>query len=188
MTAVVGFIDKDKSYIAADSQVTDWILKEDMSDSKIFKFNNFLLGASGKLKVINAIENWTAPDRGRNETLDTYIRSTVKKSLRELFEREEIAGISDGVLKNTGSDILIVTDEHVYILGGDFSIYRLYRNYASIGSGCMVCNGALAFYNEYEDKLKDVKIEDVLKQAIVIASQQVTGINDNIKVLSRSKK
>lgn len=188
MTAILGFIDEKKTYMVCDSQVTTWYKKGNLVDSKIFEKEEFLIGAAGKLKTINALDCWECPERKKSESLDSYIRISVRRSLRELFEREEVAGVADGKLKSTESDILIITNEGVYYIDPGLAIYRVDQNYGAIGSGDLVCEGAIGFYEKFRDHFTDLKVEDIMRAAIRLSSQTVEGVNDNIKILTRNKK
>lgn len=189
MTTILGYIDKDKSYVAADDCVSSWHRREDMKESKIFKYEDFMIGVTGRLKAINSLEEWSCPERGKKESLDDYIKITIKRSLRELFEKTELAGISDNILKDTDSTLLIVTNENIYYLNEDMSIYKVKVNFGAIGSGEEVGLGSLGLYQKLQEEGKmELSTREILEKTISLCSQFCIGVSSNAHILERSKK
>ena len=174
MTVILGYIDDNKRYICADTQISSSYHKQYMIDSKIFKYNDFFLGVSGRIKLINAFNYWNPPKRKRGQYIHDYIEHTLIKSIQSLFKKEKVVGEEKGILDDTQSKIMIVTDSGIYIIQSDFSVYETLDNFAAIGCGDAAGFGALSMFH----KLKKSKYRNISLDTYKALQMVVETVSD----------
>lgn len=154
--------------------------------SKIHKFKEFIIGGTGNLKSIDVLVDWKPPKRSKRQSLDSYIRTTLLESLESFLTKSRVMGRDKEIpdFEKVGAEYLVVCESGVYIIGVDFSCFRIKDNFYAIGQGGEIALGAMEcwFRTHQIPECKEF-IKPMLVDAVKIASKYCPNVGGQVRIL-----
>jgi len=181
MTCIIGLIKEGVGYIAGDMCVSYGDSEKITTTSKVFNNNGVLIGCCGSLRVINCINNGmslksivtTAEDV--EDLAFGFVEELIRVGLKYKFIKS-----NDGELELPGnSDILLIWDSKIVMVGSDLSYIVLKDPYAAIGMPDHA-EGMLAA-NYKKDPIKNISL------AMEMAAKSNSGVSKEHTVLSEEQ-
>lgn len=171
MTCIIGYLKDSVVHIAADSQITCGLKRDESNYDKILINGDIIAAFSGNLHCVVALEtefNKMQSDKVINLKEDIY--DAFLKPARDLMKRREMAenALNFRVLL-AKKDVLLETDTH-------YGLLTVSEKHC-IGSGAQYAIGSL----DALDRTSKLSLEQKMKMSIIIASHNDVGTNDNIK-------
>ena len=169
MSIVVALKDKDRFWLAADSQVTVGGTKDTISHRHSYKiFNNFLsiVGSVGYLRDINIISTMDSsliPERNlltNTVSFNTIVRDVVPNLFEELNNNGRLIKTEDGLLM-AASEFIIAYQDQCYQIFQDGTVIEVV-DMAAIGSGGYVAENANLILKDVADDSMSI-IERLIK-------------------------
>jgi ATP-dependent protease HslVU (ClpYQ) peptidase subunit len=146
MTVIVGVIEGGKAWIGGDSALSDMETHELIAcvNQKVFRVGEFVIGCAGSARVGDALRySFDPPKHPRRMDVGRYMRTAfingVRDTLRAAGTLQQFQGI-DGA----DSTILVGYRGRLFIIEGDLHVHEAIDDYAAVGSGGAVANGALS--------------------------------------------
>jgi ATP-dependent protease HslVU (ClpYQ) peptidase subunit len=146
VTCIIGVIDGGKAWVGGDSALSDMTTHELIAcvNQKVFKVGECVIGVSGSARVADAMRyNLETPKHPRRmdpaRYMRTYFIDAVRDCLRKAGSLQSVHGV-DGC----EAHVLIGYRGRLFIIEGDLHIHEALDDYAAVGSGSSVANGALA--------------------------------------------
>ena len=182
MTCIVGLVDKTtkecKIYMGADGQGTDAYVKEARQDTKCFRKNGMLIGASGCYRTIQILKyHIDIPDYTGGcpeefmvkEFIPAYVEAANKHGV--LKEKDKVLSI--------GSRVLVGFDKHIFQVDTDLQVGSKIAGYAAIGSGQEVALGSL-----YSTKAQPARTR--IRKALDAATAIIPSVGPPFRIISMS--
>lgn len=189
MTVIVGYSNEGRYSMACDSCVSIDGRIVEKSTSKIYKFKEFIIGGTGNLKSIDVLVDWKPPKRSKRQSLDSYLRTTLLESLESFLTKSRVMGRDKEIpdFEKVGTEYLIVCESGIYIIGVDFSCFRIKDNFYAIGQGGDVALGAMEcwFRTHQSPECKEF-IKLMLVDAVKIASKYCPNVGGKIIYLDNN--
>lgn len=139
MTTIIGITHKDGVLMAADRAAFLGTQRETLTEPKIIRFNNVLIGVAGTLLVFQRVKaNIINPPsyRGVNH---------VYKDIAEV-SRNIATTMKTAPQHEQNAEFLVAIDGKLYTVLSDGTYLEAQRGYAAIGSGAAYALGALRVY------------------------------------------
>ncbi|MHA1866844.1 MAG: hypothetical protein ACTSXD_02125 [Candidatus Heimdallarchaeaceae archaeon] len=180
MSCVVGIKYKDKIYMGADSCVTkggDRVLT--LTDPKIFRRKQFLIGFCGELRVGQFLKHTNIP-----KDIDTVDK--LVEFMKTIFENEGFIRKGkdfDEPTLSVEAEFIVAYHGRIYIIGADLSVIEDGKNdYCAIGSGADFALGSL-----YTTKNQKVNPRKRLIRALKSSAYFDPGVSSPFRVYSITK-
>ena len=146
MTVIVGVIDGGKAWIGGDSALSDVHNHELIAcvNSKVFRVGEFLVGCSGSARVADALRySFDPPKHPRRMDPARYMRTAFINAVRDTLRAAGTLQQQHGV-DGCEANVLIGYRGRLFIIEGDLHVHEAIDDYAAVGSGGSVANGALS--------------------------------------------
>lgn len=179
MTCIVAVSKGGDVWMAGDLMGSNGFTKRVYKDSKVFVNGDFILGYTDSFRMGQILEYcWSQPPRAEGMTDKQYLHISVIPSMKEVLITNGF-GSSDG-REDIGGNFLIGYNGQIYEMQCNFSILR-HEEFAAVGSGEFHAIGALeVLYNS------DTHPEDMVVEAIRVASKYVTSVSEECTVVTTS--
>lgn len=161
MTCVVGFVDRGRVWIGADScgsGGTDYHIRK---DTKVFRNNNMIFGFTTSFRMGQLIQNsLKIPPHPVGMGDFKYLTTLFIDSVLECFKGKGFAAIKENVV--SGGDFLVGYRKTLYVVYSDFQVGISSGQCDSVGCGYAYALGAMKVM-EKENILPQEKIIRALK-------------------------
>lgn len=176
MTVIVGLEHEGKVYVGGDSQVTSGNGgKYTLSQRKVFRIDDFLIGVAGNWRAGNLLELYLPP------LLEIYKESSSDVDWPKLSVEHRVFMLAcqfrdilmdNGVVADSRGcvdcEFIVGHKGELYTVNCDFAVMRMSCGYTAIGSGSQFAMGALATFEQLRYRISDPstvehKIIDVLE-------------------------
>jgi len=162
MSVVIGYETDDGTWLAADAAVSTEI-ETFFMDGKLFSVNGIGFGAVGAHRPAQVLEHFldVLPPHHERDVVEWAVKVLVP-SMLQIFEEQKVPVEDD----DCPLTILIAVNGQLLMLQNDWSVYRPFDNYASIGSGGLIACGAL-----YALRQLSIPAEDMVELAVEAATE-----------------
>lgn len=176
MTTLAAFQGNGWAVIGCDSRASDEGGRAmDLATPKVVKNGDYLIAVSGASRGGNIAQfGWTppAPPQTTNtNTLDKFMTKRFIPSLRKAFIDAGYDAKDDGDAAWQDSSLLISVRGRIYPIWNDYSWDRDVRNIYYGGSGGDVALGAMAALGITKCADNPAKAEEVIRKAVVLATE-----------------
>ena len=159
MTAVAGFAKNGTVYMAADSLGSSGGVKDEIIGSKLIKRDNFLFGYTDSFRFGDILRyNFNPPYHRSSVPITEYIVTSFIPTLRQCLEDHKYVDTTPG---GESGHFLAGYQGHLFEIQSDFSILESTSNYASVGSGFLLCLGSMCTSVQHDISPKDVVINAI---------------------------
>lgn len=144
MTCIVGYVEKEKVYIGGDSAGADVSTYEACvrADEKVFKKNGMVFGFTTSFRMGQIIRYcFNPPEQSSKKTDYEYLCSDFIDALVKCFKDKGFATIKNSVV--SGGVFLMGYRGNLYLLGNDFQVAQMAKDYHACGCGISYALGAL---------------------------------------------
>jgi ATP-dependent protease HslVU (ClpYQ) peptidase subunit len=142
MTCIVGIERNGKCYLGGDRAGSDDWSIEQVTEPKIFKVNDLIIGYTSSFRFGQLIQYQMPEVKVVGEMPDIiYLSAVVAKEIRKLLKDDGYAAITNN--EEVGGIALIGFNGKIYRLQGDYSVVRSGTGFNAVGSGDMVAKGAM---------------------------------------------
>jgi len=181
MTCIIGIKHKDKIYIGGDRRTTWGLQFLVTKESKVFKSENFIIGACGSVRESQILKHVFKPPifNEKTEDLMSYLCGSWSKKLIETF-------IEHGTYKTKepyGGDggLILGYKSRLFVTSSDLSFMEPIEDYVCHGSGAYHAS-AVMDYLKSKGSFDDP--EKVIEEAIKIAAGRIWSVDDQVDILS----
>jgi ATP-dependent protease HslVU (ClpYQ) peptidase subunit len=146
MTCIVGVIEGGKAWLGGDSALSDMHTHELIAcvNQKVFRVGDFLVGVCSSARVADVLRySFDPPKHPRRMDPARYMRTVVVDAMRDALRKAGALSHVHGV-EGVDANILIGYRGRLFIVEGDLHIHEALDDYAAMGSGGAVANGALS--------------------------------------------
>lgn len=147
MTCIVGIKTDDNVLIAGDLQGSSYYVKQDRSDTKVFRVGDFIFGMSGSYRDINLLKYRLKIPRAFDGHTDEFIHIDFLDAVRQVLRDQGAEIVKDSVSRTHSNILFAYIDANkkprLMCIQGDYQIAETAFDYAAIGSGMEVALGAL---------------------------------------------
>lgn len=146
MTVIVGVIEGGKAWLGGDSALTDMGTHELIAcvNQKVFRVGEFVIGCSGSARVSDALRYaFDPPKHPRRMDPARYMRTAFINGVRDTLRAAGALQQHQGI-EGCEAHILIGYRGRLFIIEGDLHVHEAIDDYAAVGSGGSVANGALS--------------------------------------------
>jgi len=187
MTLIIGYVGKDKSYIASDSMGSNGYSGSIYKNKKIFMIgDDILAGGCGSYKELQLLEkDFTPPKRNVGESASGYMYNQFAHALKKFFKEHETLRNKDGVIDNMRSEFIFIYEGSIYKWQGDLALLETVLPYDTTGSGEVYAHAVMA---TFENAKSDLSVEDRLKLAIDLTSDYIVSVGGKHDILIMDNK
>jgi ATP-dependent protease HslVU (ClpYQ) peptidase subunit len=146
VTCIVGVIDGGKAWVGGDSALSCVETHELIAcvNQKVFRVGDFLIGVSGSARVGDVLRYRLVPPKPpRRMDPARYMRTDFMDAVRETLRKNGTMALLHAV-ESCEATILIGYRGRLFIIESDLHIHEAIDDYAAVGSGGSVANGALS--------------------------------------------
>lgn len=146
MTCIVGVIEGGKAWVGGDSALSDMDTHELIAcvNQKVFRVGEYLIGCSGSPRVGDALRySFDPPKHPRRMDVSRFMRTSFINGVREALKHAGALQVHQGV-EGCEAHVLIGYLGRLFIIEEDLHIHEAIDEYAAVGSGGAVANGALS--------------------------------------------
>jgi ATP-dependent protease HslVU (ClpYQ) peptidase subunit len=163
MTCIVGFIDKGKVIIGADSAAVSDFDITIRKDAKVFKNGEFVIGCTSSFRMIQLLRFSFKPPYINEKELYEYMCTAFIDEVRTCFKNGGyLQKYTDGDEK--GGTFLVGYKNRLFIIDDDFQVGESTNEFDSVGCGSNYALGAL-YACSNNDMLATEKVLLALKAA-----------------------
>lgn len=177
MTCVVAVTDGTTVTMGGDSCFSDDTTHGTIKHPKVFRVGEFVIGASGSLRVMQTIRYSFEPPPPPARNVDRYMSTEFVAALRDALRAAGTLKIKNGVEESPESDLLVGLRGRIYLVQEDFQATRCQGDYLAIGSGDLVALGAL-------EVTKDWEARDRVHAALKASAKHCTGVSGPFRYVS----
>lgn len=171
MTVVATVKTNNSVLMAADSFMGDGNRLMRDTEPKIWRNGDFLFGAAGDVRVMQAIRYaYAAPDHPEAMNIDAYMIWTFPQALRTFLDDHGFLVEEDTKRRRAELELLVVYQGRIWEIDGDVSAVEVPEVFNAIGSGSEVCRAALHALKGREAP------RDVLLKAMEITAYHVRSV------------
>ena len=189
MSVIVGITDGKNITMGCDSYISGDNEKFELSESKIIKKNNILIGVSGTMRGLQLLKyqlNLTTQEHlSEIEDItisdEEYICNFLVNTIKEIFFNNQYT-IKVDDQENHCDNYLIGYKGKLYTLDSNYQIYSTNDNYMTIGSGSQYAYGALKVQEKAKILLKDP--EEAVIRTISVVSKFCPSVGGEIKIFN----
>lgn len=192
MTCIIAGFDepRKKTFMLADSEFSSDSLRDSSLTSKIIavnvgRVNEFCLGVSGSVRVLNIINALTFDPKINFDVtnFEKVFHNGILQPIKKALEDEKLLNIdNEPTMENTS--ILFMGGHHIIQIQEDFGYFEPCREFTAIGNGGVLAIGVMLYALKYD---KDLSIYDAAQRAINVASEVCTGISPPFSYLEIKK-
>lgn len=143
MTCIIGLEHENKVYMGCDSLSTDGWTKQTITNRKIFKHGEFIIGVSGYPRFSQVMQYLT-PFPKQVEIDDfSFICQYFVESIRETMDKYKVGNIDDNGANFGDSIALFGYRGKLYLLDSNYQINNFSNGYTAIGTGASVALGSM---------------------------------------------
>ena len=143
MSCVVALVDNGEIYMGADSFCADGTTFYPVADQKIFTKKGFLIGCSGKFRVIHLIHHTLIlPDFQSGQSLEQYLNTNFVDAVRDCLRKAGSLKNESGI-ETTDAVMLVGHEGRLFVVDEDFNVSEISSDFFSIGNGQDAALGAL---------------------------------------------
>ena len=176
MTIIIGYVNKENNsvFMSGDSRTTQDSYYDTMNVKKVFIKNDFIIGASGTLRLINILKHKFIPPKYPNRinrlSIDEYMNTLFIDEVRLCF-------INNGLRQGREPDqdyngaFLVGYKGRLFEVGCDFAINESQLPFATLGSGSLIASGSL-MTTLYDD----ISIEEKINKALEVTGKLDCGV------------
>jgi len=169
MTCIVGYVQKGKTFIGADSAGVAGMNVTIRKDPKVFKVGEFVIGCTSSFRMIQLIRFTFQPAKKHDDT-DTfqYMCTSFINELRKCFKEGGFAARDKDV--ESGGTFLVGYKGRLFMIGSDYQVAENEEGYDSVGCGESFALGALDMAD------KKMSAIDIINRALAIAAHRSGGV------------
>ena len=177
MTCIVGIVDsiKKEVIIASDSIGSNDNAIKHRKDKKVFKLDEFIIGATTSYRMIQLMQFSFSPPPIEKQDPYEYLCTKFTNALIQCFEDNLYSRNYDGQIE--GGEFLIGYKDRLFHVYSDFSVSECQTPYDACGAGEEYALG-------YIWTNKSPSPKDVLVHAINAASFLCPSVGGNIHIMS----
>jgi ATP-dependent protease HslVU (ClpYQ) peptidase subunit len=182
MTLIIGYVDKEKSYIASDSMGSNGYTGAIYKNKKVFRIGTEILaGGCGSYKELQLLEkDFEAPKRNIGESTSDYMYNQFAHALKEHFKKHEVLRSKEGVLDNHRSEFIFICGGNIYRWQSDLALLETVLPYDTTGSGAVYAHAVMTTLESIKSELS---VKDKLKTAIKLTSDYVVSVGGAPEIL-----
>lgn len=175
MTLIVGIVDKPSGtiFMGSDRIVCDGMGKGLLSQPKIFKNGEFLIGSAGYVRGLNLLEYvFEIPDI-QGENITKYMVKDFIPALIKCCQENNFYEKKNDRVENL-QEILVGVRGHLYSITGGFEVSEVMNQYSTVGYGAYHANGVL----EYAINVHKRKDYQKLIREVVTSTSKIVNFVD----------
>jgi hypothetical protein len=180
MTCVIGALTKnDGIVLASDSYVEDGTTKTLDYEGKLWSNGNYILGASGTVRVIQVIKYFFDLPEFRDyhkDNIEKFVVKEIVPVLKEVLRENEILETNKKII-SFDAEILIGWEDNICSIGGDFCVTIPPSKRIATGSGIAQSLGSL------DNKKNNWTKRDIVR-AVESANLTAIGVGGSIYTIS----
>lgn len=157
MTCIVGFETEKGVIMGGDSCAANGWNYSILSTKKVFKVDNFLIGCTGSLRVLQLLRYKLSVEKPQTTDDLKYMATTFVDSIKDLFKREAVVYIDKSIETISGNAFLIGYNKKLYKIWSDFQVSPSNIPYAAAGSGEEYALGSL-YSTDYSSFSKEQRL------------------------------
>jgi ATP-dependent protease HslVU (ClpYQ) peptidase subunit len=166
--------------MGCDSAISSETETQVLSNSKIIKKGEMLIGVTGSMRGLQLLEySWIFPEQPKEMSDTEYIYSYITTSIKEVFFEHQYC-VTLNAQENQEDQFLIGYKGKLYLLDTNYQIFELDSKYVSIGSGSSFSYGSLKTQEDIGLLGKDSEMN--ITRAINTAIEFSIGVKGPIRI------
>lgn len=179
MTCIAGFIHNGRAYVGADACISRGDVETIRRGVKLCRKGEFVIGCAGLTRVEQLVRHsLTLPERAPDEAIDDYMVNRFAVALREMCRTHNVGTYDDGTIE-IEARFLVAWRDHLFEMGGNFSVLKVDDQIAAVGNGADPALGAL-----YATRHFNLDPIERLTDALLIAEHTRSGVRRPFTILS----
>ena len=154
MTCIIGYVHEGKVWMGGDSLITNGSVQKVLTQRKVFKRGDMLIGVSGPARLIQLVRHelgfQSVSDTSKLETYESVLARFVEP-LRELLKERGFLDSEDGK-DTTNSSILIGVHGRLFYLDSWLALVEHEDRFQAIGGANEVAIGAFAALDQMQPR------------------------------------
>lgn len=169
MTCIVGYIQKGKTFIGADSAGVSGLNVTIRKDPKVFKIGDFVIGCTSSFRMIQLIRFSFLPPK-KHDDIDSfqYMCTSFINELRKCFKEGGFAAKDKEV--ESGGTFLVGFKGRLFMIGSDYQIAESEEGYDAVGCGDCYALGALDMVD------KKMSAPEIINKVLAVAAYRSGGV------------
>lgn len=171
MTCIIGVEHKGIIYIGGDSLGTNGWMGRTLSNRKVFRVGEFLIGCAGSVRLVQLIQyHLSVRAQEENESDEHYIVVGFVDALRKCLKDYGFATVENGKEEFNYSQFILGYRGQLYQIQGEYNVCCHPDGIEVIGSGSEFAFGAISALLESE--LPDaLNVEQIILRSLVISAK-----------------
>lgn len=180
MTCIVGLVDKERIWMAADSLATGELDRHIRKDRKIFKKNGFLIGCAGSPRLGQVVRYGCTLEQPKEGCdLFEFMAIPFVNGMRQLFREAGCIEIQNEC-EALASVLLVGIQGRLFAIYGDLQVEEVEQPFLTIGSGAAEANASM--WTSQKAKIQDPKKR--ITWAVEAAAQYNNSVSAPVRILS----
>lgn len=178
MTCIVGIVDKQNecAYIGGDSGASRTGHIVPVSNPKVFRVGQFIIGCTTSFRMIQLLKfSFNPPNKG-NKEIYKYMCTDFINEIRDLFKSGGFSTIDNN--EEIGGSFLVGYKDRLFNIQSDFSVNECLSGYYSVGCGMEYALGSI-----YSNMDSDNDTKGIVINALDAAANFSTGVCEPFHVL-----
>lgn len=169
MTCIVGVIQKEKTYIGADSAGVAGLDVSIRKDPKVFKVGDFVIGCTSSFRMIQLLRfSLQLPKVYPDADIYQYMCTEFINAVRTCFRNGGFLRLDSNV--ESGGKFLVGYKDRLFVIESDYQVGENEKKYDAVGCGEPFALGAL-------DAMADnIPAEEMINKALIIAAYRSGGV------------
>ncbi len=188
MTCIAAVASGGKVYVGADSAGVSGLDLEARADEKVFALGHFLIGFAGSYRLGQLLRyTFAPPEHPTAMPTDLYMVTRFIGEVRKCLREGGHAKVTNEQ-EEAGDSFIVGYRGGIYVVHSDYQVARPRVNWAAVGSGAQVAQGALwalhwALAQQGPDRLADHNPRLLLEIALQAAEAYNAGVRGPFLVL-----
>lgn len=143
MTCIVGFAADGKVYMGADSAGVSGLELESRADEKVFTLGPYLIGFAGSFRLGQLLHYaFEPPEQPDDMPTDLFMVTKFVGQVRKCLREGGQAKVTNEQ-EDAGGSFIVGYRGGLYVIHSDYQVARPRNQWAAVGSGAQVAQGAL---------------------------------------------
>lgn len=143
--------------IGTDSFIGTYESKDSIDSPKVFRVGPIAIAYAGGMRVPQLLQHTLKVPRYSEKNASLWTVSLAEQ-VRQLLVEHGAVGTSSEDGHTNAAEMLICVKGKVYLLQGDFAVFRMQRGYAAIGAGAPYALGSLYSTQDLTDPVQRVRM------------------------------
>ncbi|MCL4465378.1 MAG: hypothetical protein M1389_05005 [Chloroflexi bacterium] len=188
MTCVVALAKQGQVYVGADSAGVSGLELEARADEKVFNLGPFLIGFAGSYRLGQLLRYaFAPPSHPEGVPNDLYMVTMFVNEVRKCLREGGQAKVTNEQ-EDAGGSFIVGYHGGLYVVHSDYQVARPRTDWAAVGSGAQVAQGALwaldwAFSQKKDATADEPDPRQVLELALCAAESYNAGVRGPFVIL-----